>query len=327
MTAISLVELQHTILTEQSFASLNAFAQVCEAFLTYITETGLTRIVSPRTPNYIFYQYPADNDYKITRPLNTNLFIESPLTFVQAYEGFMGFLHDLRKFQGQSASKQIIQSYIIAGAVNKVVYTLQQTVGCIGDSLVNANQARKRIGQSFETLIKHIMREVGVACEGRTVKLPVPGYSGYTMSYELDIVFSRDKALITSETQTIHPSEIVGSVKTTSKDRIDKIFLDKYLLTNLVGRDVPVVAIFLHDVQRASVSAKSKPALGATDFAITSTFKTGHFLGYSVALTRLDGVYYVDPRPEMQSNEKLREHIKDFQQFLLTDMWLLFQRP
>ncbi|MEM2108606.1 MAG: hypothetical protein QXL10_04910, partial [Candidatus Bathyarchaeia archaeon] len=102
---------------------------------------------------------------------------------------------------------------------------------------------------------------------------------------------------------------------TTSKDRIDKIFLDKYLLTKLLGREVPVIAVFLHDVQRAKA--------GNSIFGINSTFKSNHFLGYTVALNRLDGVYYVDPRPEMLTNEKLREQIKDFQTFLVQDLWQL----
>jgi hypothetical protein len=46
-------------------------------------------------------------------------------------------------------------------------------------------------------------------------------------------------------------------------------------------------------------------------------------LGYTVALNRLDGVYYVDPRPEMLVNERLREQIGDFQQFLVEDLWKL----
>lgn len=69
------------------------------------------------------------------------------------------------------------------------------------------------------------------------------------MSYELDMVFSQGRAV--PETRTLHEKEIVASVKTTSKDRLDKIFLDKYLLSKLLGRDIPVIAIFLHDVQRS----------------------------------------------------------------------------
>ncbi|MEO7018864.1 MAG: hypothetical protein ABI234_01775 [Ktedonobacteraceae bacterium] len=137
------------------------------------------------------------------------------------------------------------------------------------------------------------------------------------MLYELDVVFSRNKAVLTSEAEFIHSTEIVGSVKTTSKDRIDKIFLDKYLLTKLLGRNISVVAIFLHDVQRARK--------GNSLFGINSTFKTNHFLGYTIALNRLDGVYYVDPRPEMMTNERLREQVRSFQQFLIQDIWILSQ--
>lgn len=159
---------------------------------------------------------------------------------------------------------------------------------------------------------------MGLECEPRTVTIPIPGYTGYEMSYELDLVFSRNKAIVAAETKFIDMTEIVGSAKTTSKDRIDKVFLDKYLLKKLLGRDVPVIAIFLHDVQRAR--------RGQSIFGVNSTFKTNHFLGYTVALNRLDGVYYVDPRPEMVVNERLREQISDFQKFLISDLWKLSSR-
>jgi hypothetical protein len=145
--------------------------------------------------------------------------------------------------------------------------------------------------------------------------LPIPGFPGYEMTCQLDLVFSRDKATIASETKFIHPSEVVGSVKITSKDRIAKLFLDKYLLNKPLGRDIPVIAVSLHDVQRA--------ATGDSIFGVNSTFKSNHFLGYTVAMNKLNGVYYVDPRPKMVAHEKLREQIRDFQQFLVNDLWVL----
>ena len=199
--------------------------------------------------------------------------------------------------------------------MQKVVYTMQQAIGSIGDSFENENQSRKRIGQSFERLVKLVIQQLGADCEPRTIQLHIPGDSGQQMPYELDFVFSRNKAIVASETKFIHESEIVGSVKTTSKDRIDKIFLDKYLLTKFLGRDIPVVAIFLHDVQRAR--------RGKSIFGISSTFKRNHFLVYSVALNKLDGVYYVDPRPEMVSSKTLRDQIHTFQDFLVKDFWIL----
>ena len=104
-------------------------------------------------------------------------------------------------------------------------------------------------------------------------------------------MFSRKGVVWTGETPLV-PGEVIGSVKTTSKDRIDKVFLDKKMISTFIGREVPVVGVFLHDVQRAARS-------GST-FGISSTFKRNHFLGYSVALGSLDGVYFVDPRPEME---------------------------
>src|SRR5436309_1385746 len=141
----------------------------------------------------------------------------------------------------------------------------------------------RRLGVAFLTFLAganltFIILEVGLECEPRTISVPVPNYPGYAMPYELDVVFSRNKAVIVSETKTIHPMEIVGSVKTTSKDRIDKIFLDKYLLAKMLGRDIPVVAVFLHDVQRAKK--------GNSIFGIASTFKTNHFLCYSLVLSK-----------------------------------------
>jgi hypothetical protein len=61
---------------------------------------------------------------------------------------------------------------------------------------------------------------------------------------------------------------------------------------------------------------------GDRKYTINSTFKTNHFLGYTVALNKLDGVYFVDPRPEMTVNERLREQIRDFQDFIVKDAWL-----
>ena len=319
----NLVNLRDAVL-EKTKWNLNDYYNLGSEFLSFINLTSPTRIISPAPKNnhYIFYQYGEEGHNRITRPLNTNLFIESPDEFKVIFERCMTFLNDIRI--RQELANDGSQSFSTANIINKVVYTMQQAIGCVGDSLENSNQARKRIGQLFETLIKLLIQEVGIVCEPRTVNVPIPGFKGYKMSYELDVVFSRNKAILTSESdhKYIHPSEIVGSVKTTSKDRIDKVFLDKYLLTKLLERDVPVIAIFLHDVQRASAK-KDLDSSGDRYFNIASTFKTNHFLGYTVALNRLDGVYYVDPRPDMVVNERLREQIYNFQQFLTKDLWVL----
>lgn len=313
--SLPLADLQASVQDRAAFTALNDYHELCSTFLRVIEAIQPTRIISPSHPHYIFYQYSADYEHRLTRPLNTNLFLESPDTFHVAFERFVAFLSDLKRHQQAVSDKQSRQQYIESNAINSVVYTVQQAIGCVGDSFRNPNQARKRIGQLFENLIKLIIQNVGFECESRTIQLPVPSHPGYEMSYELDLVFSRSQVILAAEDRHLHPAEIVGSVKTTSKDRLDKIFLDKHMLTRLIGREVPVVAVFLHDVQRAR--------RGRSIFGINSTFKTNHFLGYTVALNRLDGVYYVDPRPEMVEDPRLREHIGDFRRFLIRDLWLL----
>ncbi len=315
MTAVTLADLQASVQDRSAFGTLSDYFTLCDAFLRLVKSTRPTRIVSPSHHNYIFYQYDETYGHRITRPLNVDLFIESASDFRVAFERFIAFLADLRQYQESAAGRKGSKSYVESKEINKVVYTVQQAVGSVGDSFNNPNQSRKRVGQLFETLIKLIIQEVGLECEPRTISIPIPGYPGYEMSYELDLVFSRNKAIVAAETKFIHVTEIVGSVKTTSKDRIDKVFLDKYLLTKLLGRNVPVVAVFLHDVQRAR--------RGKSIFGINSTFKSNHFLGYTVALNKLDGVYYVDPRPEMVVNERLHEQIGDFQKFMVRDLWTL----
>lgn len=313
MTTSTLIDLQASVRDKSAFGELDHYFTLCHTFLTLIEESQPTRIVSPTQHNYVFYQYDEAYGHRITRPLNTNLFIESAADFKAAFERFVTFLSDLKRFQDAIIEQAARQSYLDSNEVNRVVYTIQQSVGSIGDSFDNPNQSRKRVGQLFENLVKLIIQKVGLECESRRVTVPIPGHPGYAMSYDLDLVFSRDKAIVASETELIHPAEIVGSVKTTSKDRIDKIFLDKYLLTKFLGREVRVIAIFLHDVQRAR--------RGHSIFGINATFKSNHFLGYTVALNRLDGVYYVDPLPKMTTDERLREEISDFQHFLTHDLW------
>jgi hypothetical protein len=312
MIKVTLADLQASVQDRLAFATLSDYFTLCEAFLRLVQSTQPTRIVSPSHHNYIFYQYDETFSHRITRPLNADLFIESDSDFKVAFSRFIAFLADLKQHQEATVGLDGRKGYIESKEINKVVYTVQQAVGSVGDSFDNPNQSRKQVGQLFETLVKLIIQEVGLECEPRTINIPIPGYPDYEMSYELDWVFSRNKAIVAAETKFIHATEIVGSVKTTSKDRIDKVFLDKYLLTKLLGRNVPVVAVFLHDVQRAR--------RGNSIFGINSTFKSGHFLGYTVALSKLDGVYYVDPRPEMVANERLREHIGDFQKFLVRDL-------
>jgi len=245
MKKATLGDLQESLRDKSGFKHLNDYVKFSSAFLSLIELEKPTRIVSP-TPakqHYVFYQYGEAYRNIITRPLNTHLFFESPNELSAAFDRFIQFLSDLKKHKQSAINGKSRKQYCETNEINRVVYTLQQSIGCVGDSFEIGNQSRKRIGQLFESLVKLIIKEIGVTCEPRVINIPIPGFPGREMSYELDVVFSRNKAIIASETKHIHTAEVVGSVKTTSKDRIDKVFLDKFLLTKLLGRDIPVIAI------------------------------------------------------------------------------------
>jgi hypothetical protein len=231
---------------------------------------------------------------------------------------FRNLLLDLKRSEPKAVSKANHHKFIESRGINKVVYTIQQSIGSISDAFEDPNQSRKRVGQVFENLILLLIKELGLECESRTINIPLLDSPGYSMTYELDLVFSRGKAIVASESAIIQPNEVVGSVKTTSKDRLDKVFLDKFLMSKLLGHSVPVIAIFLHDVQRAKKSGSI--------FGINSTFKSNHFMGYTLALNRLDGVYYIDPRPNMLADTHLSKEISDFSKFIMHDLWSLTSR-
>jgi hypothetical protein len=322
MTMINLSDLQASVQDLHAFNDLTDYRHLCAAFLDFLQESSPTLIYSPTDSHYIFYQYDADYGRKITRPLNSSLFLRDSTTFLQEFEQFLIFLDDLRKYQEQAKERTSIVRYLDAGSINRIIYTIQQSIGCIGDAFGNSNQARKRIGQLFENLIRLTIKQTGIECEPRTLMISIPEYPGHKIQFQLDIVFSRGKVILSSATEYLHHSEVTGSVKTTSKDRLDKIFLDKYMLSRLLQREIPCIAIFLHDVQRAKRTTPD----GESIFGVNSTFKTNHFLGYTLTLNALDGVYYVDPRPVMNTDERLAQYIKDFQCFLATDLWTLTER-
>ena len=103
------------------------------------------------------------------------------------------------------------------------------------------------------------------------------------MSYQHDLIIENPGRI-----------RVFGSIKISSKDRIDKIFIDKFLYSKLSDTLTPHIAIFLNDVQREKTRVDN-------EYGISATFLPGHFRGYTVKLNALDGVYYCDVRPNMKT--------------------------
>lgn len=168
-----------------------------------------------------------------------------------------------------------------------------------------SNTARKINGDLFERFIRLIIQEMGTDCKAGVVQIPVciNGIKQFDFSYQHDLIIEKDGEV-----------KVIGSIKTSSKDRIDKIFIDKFLYNKLIEKNTPHIAIFLNDVQRKNTRREN-------EYGINSTFLPGHFKGYTLKLNPLDGVYYCDIRPNMLTEKILKDHIKTFDNLLIEDIW------
>lgn len=289
---------------KERFLTVQNYIDFCLRYLEYI-ETGLqARIVSQNERHYEFFQYTQDGSYNITRPLNSRLMYNAE-NFAEAAVQFSETLEQLR--DGVRPSEDL------RGNLCRTIYTLQQSIGAALDALPagRSNQARKVNGDLFERLIRLLLISLNVECVEGTIKVPVKDGDGtelFKSSYQHDLLLSKDDEL-----------KIIGSVKTSSKDRIDKVFMDKFLYSRLTDTALPHIAIFLNDVQR-------KKARRENEYGISATFLPGHFKAYTVKLNALDGVYYCDIRPNMVSDPLLSQHIKTIDQFFYSDLWELLDR-
>ncbi len=284
-----------------NFTELSHYVDFCQEFLDFIGTPGAIQaeIVSRNETHYRFIQF-KNSGYSISRPLNSNLLYTS----ASAKARLGKFLKILKAVKNSDtlANREI---------VNRSIYTIQQSIGASLDALPagQSNTARKINGDLFERLILLVLQRIGIECAAGVVKVPVKvdGQDQFFMSYHHDLIV-KTGALV----------KIIGSVKTSSKDRLDKIFVDKFLLAKLTGKDVPHVAIFLNDVQRKGKSPK--------EYGVSATFLPGHFKGYTIKLNPLDGVYYFDIRPNMLTEHILKDHIRTFDHFLFKELWGLLKR-
>ena len=268
-----------------------------------VLQTGIqATIIAQNEPKYQFYQYKKDGFLKITRPVNSELMYD-PTQAERAFGDFLGVLGSAREIA--------LGDHVSRAMIGNSIYTMQQSIGMALDALPagKENTARKVNGDLFERLILLLIREIGIECNGGVISVPVEvdGAELFRMSYQHDLIVTQDSAV-----------KVIGSVKTTSKDRVDKIFIDKFLYSKLTGTSVPHIAVFLHDVQRKGYKTARK-------YGVSATFLPGHFKGYTVKLNPLDGVYYCDLRPSMLTDEILRDQIRGIDHLFCTDIWRFLQ--
>ncbi len=299
---MTLQELVRVASDKENFTELKHYVDFCRAWLDFIGTRGnlQAEIVSRNETQYRFLQFKRDGSFNVTRPLNYSLLYSGKDIAVA-----------IRQFQNVLAAVKKSDTPKNREIVNRTVYTIQQCIGSALDALPagQSNRARKINGDLFERLIRMILVSVGIDCTSGVVNVPVEvgGRIEFSMSYQHDLIIKSGEFV-----------KIIGSVKTSSKDRLDKIFVDKFLLARLTGKDVPHVAIFLNDVQRKGKNPQ--------EYGVNATFLPGHFKGYTVKLNPLDGVYYFDIRPNMLTERILKDHIRTFDHFLFGDLWVLLKR-
>ena len=270
---------------------------------------NITKRVLLYLPN-VLSSFKEKNDYRIyssviagtvkyIRPINKTLFIETENGFSEKFD-------ELKIIFGKIKSKSLIsenEKYII----DKTLYTIQQSIGAGLDLLVNPNSARKHVGNRFEELIKIVFTEIGIANKKIVLQIPYETNEGTkTYKCENDLVLSPFEN-VKSTSKSLDEHEIVVSVKTTSKDRMGKMFIDKILLEKFVEHPQKVIGIFLNDVQRKG------------NDNISFTLVSGLFMVYSKFLTKLEGVYYLDSPPNARK-KPYSDYMKSFSEFITKDI-------
>jgi hypothetical protein len=294
---MTISQLSNRATDKTSFETIQGYLDFCQDYLDYVGKMDNLQavIVSQNEPHYQFWQYNETGNYQITRPINSQLMCRAD-EFNGIRQSFFDTLQNLRTSTLNATERS---------RLNNVIYTVQQSIGAALDGLPvgESNKARKANGTRFENFIRLILMAIGVDAITGTIRVPVltDGVEQFKMNYQHDLIINYEGDI-----------KAIGSVKTTSKDRIDKIFIDKFLYSKLTDRDLPHIAIFLNDVQRKGTAPK---------YGISSTFLPGHFKGYTIKLNPLDGVYYCDIRPNMKTEPILKDHIKTLDHLLCTDIW------
>jgi hypothetical protein len=315
---------------QQRKLSISDFESVVIRVLTYLP--NVLSGYEERAGYTLFYASSAGTK-KFVRPINKKLFIMDPKIFSEAMSSFKSIL---ARIKNKEKSYLDSEKFLI----DSVLYTIQQAIGAGFDLLVDPNSARKHVGNRFEELIKTVFTEIGVPNKKVVIKIPYDteeGKKDYTC--ENDLILSpypnfssdnkREQVILEVDPKTIEPGiqdevglipdsdiaaekyinerEIVVSVKTTSKDRMGKMFMDKILLERFVGHELKVIGIFLNDVQRK----------GADN--ISYTLVSGLFMVYNKFITQLQGVYYLDAPPAAEK-EPYNRHIKRFSCLITEDI-------
>jgi hypothetical protein len=167
-----------------------------------------------------------------TRPVNTNLYIADAAEFAASCTAVRALMADLKASRGPN--RAILKKHratIDGRVIQSVFYTIQQSYGMACDVLVAENTAKKHVGLKFEALIGEVFGALGIAHEHRVIKVP-GGEGERAYQTEIDYVIGPGEKILSSGSAH-DPREVIVSVKSSSKDRMPKIFMDRLLMERI----------------------------------------------------------------------------------------------
>ncbi len=250
---------------------------------------------------YRIYTSEIAGTTKFIRPINFNIFSLDPNEFDKNLKTLNGTIEKIKNRDPNISTQE-------KKNINNTLYTIQQSIGAGLDLLVGSNSARKHAGNRFEELIRALFNEIGVSNKKTVLQIPYETDEGQKIyKCENDLILSPFEK-VKSSSNSLDENEIVVSVKTTSKDRMGKMFIDKMLLERFVKHDQKVIGVFLNDVQRK----------GSDN--ISYTLVSGLFMVYTKFLTELEGIYYLDP-PPIASKKPYNNYMKPLSELITKDVF------
>lgn len=250
---------------------------------------------------YRIYSSVIAGTTKYIRPINFEIFSLDPKEFDQNLIALNATLQKIKNRDFDISDKE-------KKNINNTIYTIQQSIGAGLDLLVGSNSARKHAGNRFEELIRALFDEIGVSNKKTVLQIPYETDEGQKIyKCENDLILS-PFTKVKSSSKSLNEKEIVVSVKTTSKDPMGKMFIDKMLLERFVKHDQKVIGIFLNDVQRKESDN------------ISYTLVSGLFMVYTKFLTELEGIYYLDPPPNA-SKKPYSKYMKPLSELITNDVF------
>ncbi len=292
----------------QSISSLQDFLVLGKDCLSSLLQgIDLVPVINTRYQHYVLPVLSERNTY--LRPINQNLFIHDVQQFDSYQRRFQRLVAQLSEARGDpTLLSQELTQFTDEGLITKTVYTTLQAIACTLDKSANIQGARKNFGQRFENFVKTILSELGIANDSFMFKTQIP-IINVPYRVPLDVIINPG-GRVYSDSSNIDQRDTIFSVKTSSKDRMKFIFVDRFVLKSVLNAErINYIALYHNDVQR---SGRSK---------ISSTFVPDSYLVLCHVFGDLP-LYYLDP-PLVAANSAFRGKIKTFDTFILHDVWKL----